>query len=56
MLRVLAALFALVAVVCMTLAIVGMVTGRPAARAGLALRAAAVLCFVTAVVLNIAAH
>jgi hypothetical protein len=55
-LRVLAALFALVAVVCMTLAIVGMVTGRPGARGGLALRAAAVLCFVTAVVLNIAAH
>jgi hypothetical protein len=55
-LRVLAALFALVAVVCMTLAIVGMVTGRPGARAGLVLRAAAVLCFVTAVVLNIAAH
>ena len=56
MLRVLAALFALVAVVCMTLAIVGMVTGRPGARAGLIVRAAAVLCFVTAVVLNIAAH
>ncbi|HUB03423.1 MAG TPA: hypothetical protein VMA76_00070 [Solirubrobacteraceae bacterium] len=56
MLRVLAALFALVAVACMTLAIVGMVTGRPGARAGLVVRAAAVLCFVTAVVLNIAAH
>ena len=55
-LRILAAVFALVAVACMTLAIVGMVTGRPAARAGLALRAAAVLCFVAAVVLNIAAH
>jgi len=55
-LRVLAALFALVAVACMTLAIVGMVTGRPGARAGLVVRAAAVLCFVTAVVLNIAAH
>ncbi len=54
--RVLAALFALVAVACMTLAIVGMVTGRPGDRAGLALRAAAVLCFVTAVVLNAAAH
>ncbi len=56
MLRVLAALFALVAVVCMTVAIVGMVTGRPGDRAGLLVRAAAVLCFVTAVVLNIAAH
>ena len=56
MLRVLAALFALIAVVCMTVAIVGMVTGRPGDRAGLLIRAAAVLCFVTAVVLNIAAH
>ena len=56
MLRVLAALFALVAVVCMTVAIVGMVTGRPGDRGGFLVRAAAVLCFVTAVVLNIAAH
>jgi hypothetical protein len=56
LLRVLAAVFALVAIVCMTLAIVGMVTGRPGDRAGLALRAAAVLLFVTAVVLNAAAH
>ena len=56
MLRVLAAVFALIAVVCMTVAIVGMVTGRPGDRAGLGLRAAAVLCFVPAVVLNIAAH
>jgi len=55
-LRVLAALFALVAVVFMTVAIVGMVTGRPGDRAGLLVRAAAVLCFVTAVVLNVAAH
>lgn len=56
MLRALAAGFALVAVVCMTLAIVGMVTGRPSDRAGILLRLAAVLCFVAAVVLNIAAH
>ncbi len=56
MLRILAALFALIAVVCMTLAIVGMVTGRPSDRAGVVIRIAAVLCFVTAVVLNIAAH
>jgi hypothetical protein len=55
-LRVLAAVFALIAVVCMTVAIVGMVTGRPGDRGGLLFRAAAVLCFVTAVVLNIAAH
>ena len=54
--RVLAALFALVAVVCMTLAIVGMVTGRPGDRAGVLVRVAAVVCFLTAVVLNIAAH
>ncbi|HUA69773.1 MAG TPA: hypothetical protein VMA96_01775 [Solirubrobacteraceae bacterium] len=56
MLRVLAAVFALIAVGLMTVAIVGMVTGRPGDRAGLIVRAAAVLCFVTAVVLNIAAH
>jgi len=56
MLRVLAAIFALVAVVLMTVAITGMVTGRPGDRAGYVVRAAAVLCFVTAVVLNIAGH
>ena len=54
--RVLAALFALVAVACMTVAIVGMVTGRPGDRAGWLFRAAAVACFAVAVVLNIAAH
>ena len=56
MLRPLAAGFALVAVIGMTLAIVGIVTGRPGDRAGLVVRIAAVLCFATAVVLNIAAH
>lgn len=56
MLRVLAAIFALIAVVLMTVAIIGMVTGRPGDRAGFVVRAAAVLCFVTAVVLNIAGH
>jgi hypothetical protein len=56
MLRVIAALCAMVAVVCMTLAIVGMVTGRPGDRAGFWLRAGAVLFFSVAVVLNIAAH
>jgi hypothetical protein len=55
-LRILAAVFALIAVVLMTVAIVGMVTGRPGDRAGLLVRALAVVCFVTAVVLNIAAH
>ena len=54
--RALAAGFALVAVACMTVAIVGMVTGRPGDRAGWLIRAAAVLSFATAVVLNIAAH
>jgi hypothetical protein len=54
--RALAAGFALVAVACMTVAIVGMVTGRPGDRAGWLIRVAAVLCFATAVVLNVAAH
>jgi hypothetical protein len=56
MLRVLAAIFALIAVICMTLAIVGMVTGRAGDRAGFALRLAALLCFGAAVGLNVAAH
>ncbi|MGA9858613.1 MAG: hypothetical protein WBQ18_12175 [Solirubrobacteraceae bacterium] len=56
MLRVLALLLALVAVACMSVAIVGMVTGRPGDRAGWALRAGAVLCFSAAVALNVAAH
>jgi hypothetical protein len=54
--RVLAAVFALIAVACMTVAIVGMVTGRPGDRAGALIRIAAVLCFAAAVGLNIAAH
>ena len=54
--RVAAAGFALVAVVCMTAAIIGMVTGRPGDRAGLLLRALAVVSFIIAVVLNVAAH
>jgi hypothetical protein len=56
MLRVAAAILALVAVGCMSVAIVGMVTGRPGDRAGWALRAAAVLCFGIAVALNVIAH
>ena len=52
-LRALAAVFALVAVACMSLAIVGMVTGRPSDRAGFFLRALAVAAFATAVVLNV---
>ena len=45
MLRVLAAIFALIAVACMSLAIVGMVTGRPGDKAGLLIRVLALLCF-----------
>jgi hypothetical protein len=55
-LRVLAAIFALIAVACMSVAIVGMVTGRPGDRAGVLIRVLALLCFIVAVVLNIAAH
>jgi VIT1/CCC1 family predicted Fe2+/Mn2+ transporter len=54
--RALAAVLALIAVALMSLAIVGMVTGRPSDRAGWAIRAVAVLCFVAAVALNSAAH
>lgn len=56
MLRVLAAVLALIAVGCMSLAIVGMVTGRPGDRVGGLIRALAVLCFALAVVLNVIAH
>jgi hypothetical protein len=54
--RVAAALLALVAVGCMSIAIVGMVTGRPSDRAGFFIRALAVVCFAAAVVLNVSAH
>jgi hypothetical protein len=56
MLRALALLLALIAVGCMCVAIVGMVTGRPNDRAGLVLRIAALACFGGAVALNVAAH
>jgi hypothetical protein len=54
--RVLAVFLALVAVLCMIVAIAGMVTGRPGDRAGFAIRAAALVCFALAVVLNVVAH
>jgi hypothetical protein len=54
--RALAVVFALIAVVCLIVAIAGMVTGRPGDRAGFAIRAAALVCFVIAVALNVAAH
>jgi hypothetical protein len=54
--RAAAAVLALIAVACMTVAIVGMVTGRPGDRAGMAVRVAALVCFGAAVALNVAAH
>lgn len=54
--RALAAVFALIAVGCMSLAIVGMVTGRPSDRTGVFLRMGALLTFVIAVVLGVAGH
>ncbi len=53
--RALAVIFAAVAVICMILAIAGIVTGRPSDRAGYVIRAIAVVCFAAAVVLNIVA-
>lgn len=54
--RAVAAVLVLIAVACMTLAIVGMVTGRPADRAGAWIRLLALVCFVAAVVLNVASR
>jgi hypothetical protein len=54
--RALAVAFAVIAVVLMIVAIAGMVTGRPSDRAGVLIRAAALLCFVAAVILNVASR
>jgi hypothetical protein len=54
--RTLAAILALIAVILMLVAIAGMVTGRPGDWGGWVIRALALLCFVAAVVLNVAAH
>jgi hypothetical protein len=54
--RVAAAVLALIAVACMILAIAGMVTGRPSDRAGVLVRALALVCFAAAVALNVVAH
>ena len=54
--RVLAAVLALLAVVLMILAIASMVTGRPGARMGGVIRALALLLFIAAVVVNVAAR
>ena len=56
MLHGLAIAFAVVAAALIIAAIVGMVTGRPGDRAGFLIRAMAVVCFATAVGLNVAAH
>ncbi len=56
MLRIFALLLALISVGCMSVALIGIVTGRPSDRAGWALRLAAVVCFGAAVALNVAAH
>jgi hypothetical protein len=55
-LRILALLLALIAVGCMSLAVVGIVTGRPSDSAGWALRVIALVCFGGAVALNAVAH
>ena len=54
--HILAAVLALIAAVLLIVAVAGMVTGRPGDRAGGVIRGLALLCFVAAVVLNIAAH
>lgn len=54
--RALSVVLAAVAVVCLIVAIAGMVTGRPGARTGLIIRVVAVACFAGAVALNLAAR
>lgn len=54
--RVLAAVLALLAVLCMFTAIAGMVTGRPGPLGGGLIRGAALVLFVAAVILNVIAH
>jgi len=54
--RAVAAVLALGAIACMALAIVGMVTGRPGARADPLVRALAVVLFAAAVALNVASR
>jgi hypothetical protein len=55
-LRAFAVVLALVAAVCMAVAIAGMATGNESARTGWVVRMAALVCFVGAVILNVAAH
>lgn len=56
LLRALAVILALAAVVCMVLAIAGMVTARQSPRTGFVLQTLAVACFGAAIILNVAAH
>jgi hypothetical protein len=51
--RILAVFFALVAIVCLAVAIAGMATGRMSARRGTTVRAVALVSFAIAVVLNV---
>jgi hypothetical protein len=55
-LHALAVVFAIAAVASLMVAVAGMVTGRPGARAGWLVRVLAVVCFGAAVALNVAAH
>ncbi len=54
--RIAAVLFALVAVVCLVVAIAGMATGRMDARRGTTIRIVALVSFAIAVVLNVISH
>jgi hypothetical protein len=54
--RIVAAVLAFLAVVCIIVAVVGMVTGRPGDRAGGVIRILALALFVAAVVLNVASR
>lgn len=56
MVHALAIVLAAIAAVSMVVAIAGMVTGRPGAKAGGWIRLLALTCFAAAVVLNIVAH
>jgi hypothetical protein len=55
-LKVLAAVFALIAVALLSLAMIGMATHRFSARVGWVLRITALGCFALTVILNTAAH
>ena len=54
--RIVAVLFALIAVICLAIAIAGMATGRMDARKGTQIRVVALVSFAIAVVLNVMSH